>query len=126
MTADIHPIPTAEKPKAEEIIGPLIEDMVIHAKDLHRVLVEQGSANDIKDRITCLKYLEDVMKSYFLLKKAASSDPAAAGSAVRKYAGNFTSKDAARGGKKTRGRPAAVPSPILDEDADSDDDGTAA
>lgn len=105
-------------------IDKFVEDMLTHAQELHGVLRKEGDKNDIKDRITCLKYLEDVMKTYFILKKATTHDPDAAGSTVRKYASAFA-KDATGVGK-TRGRPrksalAAIPADIGGDDLEGDD-----
>lgn len=102
-----------------------VEDMVIHGIELLKVLREQGDRNDIKDRITCLKYLEDVTKTYFILKKASEHDPDAAGSTVRKYASAFSKGATGVGEKGKRGRkPAAaafVDSDGLDGGGDGDD-----
>lgn len=119
MTDNVVPL---ERPTPESIVIPLVEDMLEHARELHAVLRKEGDKNDIKDRITSLKYLEEVIKSYFILKKQATNDPAAAGSSVRKYAGAFSAKNAVGGGKKGRGRPKAEP----DDDGDGgEDDSTA-
>lgn len=106
-------------------IDKFVDDMISHAKELMVELRDQGNRNDIKDRITCLKYLEEIAKTYFLLKKASTHDPAAAGSTVRKYAAAFAPKDATGVGKGRRGRPAAKFAPTHQPDTldlDSDDD----
>lgn len=92
----------AAEPKKPDV-DRFVEDMMIHAQELHTILREEGGRNDIKDRITCLKYLEDVAKTYFVLKKATTHDPDAAGSTVRKYATAFATKNAT-GGRTARGR----------------------
>jgi hypothetical protein len=65
-----------------------------------------------------LKYLEEIVKTYLILKKDATDDPRAAGATVRKYATAFT-KNAAGGGKKPTRRKA--PEPDADK-SDSDGD----
>lgn len=114
--------PAATQPDIDKFV----EGMIAHAQELHEVLRKEGDKNDIKDRITCLKYLEEVAKTYFILKKATTHDPDAAGSAVRKYASAF-SKDATGSGKTRRGRKSAAfaPTPI-DTGSDDYEDGDSA
>jgi hypothetical protein len=100
----------------------VVEDMFADARELRAVLKEQGDRNDIKDRITCLKYLEEIAKTYVILKKAATDDPRAAGSTVRKYASAF-SKNAVGFGKKGARRKSSEPD---EPDQSSDDDTDAA
>ena len=105
-------------------IDKFVEDMLAHAQELHLVLRSEGSENSIKDRITCLKYLEEVMKTYFILKKVSTHDPDAAGSTVRKYASAF--KGPASVGKKgKRGRKPAVAAFAGLDDSSSDEPDTA-
>lgn len=105
------------EPAPKPDVDSFVEDMLTHAQELHTVLRKEGDKNDIKDRITCLKYLEDVMKTYFLLKKATTHDPDAAGSTVRKYAAAFKGPTGV-GAPRKRGRPAAkfAPAPDLESD----------
>lgn len=106
-------------------IDKFVEGMIAHAQELHEVLRKEGDKNDIKDRITCLKYLEEVAKSYFILKKATTHDPDAAGSSVRKYASAFAKDAAGVGTPRKRGRKpaafAAVPAISGDDDFEGDD-----
>ena len=88
-------------------VDKFIEEMFEHARELHAILRRNSDGDKIKDRITCLKYLEEVTKTYFILKKVSTHDPDAAGSTVRKYASAF--KSTARVGKTgKRGRPSAA------------------
>lgn len=119
---------TTKTTKTDKLdIDKFVEGMIAHAQELHDVLRKEGDKNDIKDRITCLKYLEEVTKTYFILKKATTHDPDAAGSTVRKYASAFA-KDATGVGKTRRGRKpaafAAIPADTGDDDLEGD--GTAA
>lgn len=121
MAIEPLPLPLA-KPEADKFV----EDMFDHARELLIVLRDAGDDNGIKERITCLKYLEEIAKTYFILKKASTHDPDAAGSTVRKYATAFA-KDAARGGapgRKRTTKPAAnvTPFDIGGLDTGSDDD----
>jgi hypothetical protein len=83
-------------------LNEFVEDMFADARELRAVLKEQGDRNDIKDRITCLKYLEEIAKTYVILKKAATDDPRAAGATVRKYSVAFAKNAASRGTKNSR------------------------
>jgi hypothetical protein len=113
MTDTVTPLPVPKKSELNQFV----DDMFADAQELRAVLKDQGDRNDIKDRITCLKYLEEIAKTYVVLKKAATDDPAAAGATVRKYSAAFA-KNAVGGGKKGRGRKAAEP----DSDGESSDD----
>ena len=104
-------------------IDKFVEDMLTHAQELHVVLRKEGDKNDIKDRITCLKYLEEVTKTYFILKKAVDHDPDAAGSTVRKYASAFAIKGNADLGKK-RGKRAKPAEPDFGDDGGDGEPGT--
>jgi hypothetical protein len=86
-------------------LNDFVEDMFEDARELRAVLKEQGDRNDIKDRITCLKYLEEIAKTYVILKKAATDDPRAAGATVRKYASAFSKNAISRGAKNSRRKP---------------------
>jgi hypothetical protein len=101
----------ASTPPPENKVIKFVDDLFDDAVDA-RHLLKQADDDDckIKDRITCLKYLEEIVKTYMVLKKAAADDPAAAGSTVRKYTAAFA-KNATGGGKKNaRHRtPAAEP-----------------
>lgn len=105
-------------------VDKFIDDMLMDAIDLRIILREEGNKNDIKERITCLKYLNDIAKTYLNTKKVTTHDPDAAGSTVRKYASAF-SKDATGVGKARRGRKpaafAAVHSDAGGDDFESDD-----
>ena len=96
-----------------------IEEMFEHARELHAILRRNSDDDKIKDRITCLKYLEEVTKTYFILKKVATHDPDAAGSTVRKYATAFKSP-AGIGKTSKRGRKPAVAhlstAPLIESD----------
>lgn len=107
----------AGKPDGKPGLDRFVNDMIEHAQELHAVLRNEGDKNDIKDRITCLKYLEDVLKTYFVLKKASAYDPAAAGSTVRKYTTAFAKNAAGSGAKGRRGRNTAA----FDTSFESDD-----
>lgn len=104
-----------EKVRVEKFV----EDLFSDAMELRVVLRNEGDANDIKGRITCLKYLNDVAKTYLDLKKAARHDPAAAGSTVRKYATAFAKNATGGGTKGRRGH-----KPALDANLESDDLGS--
>lgn len=106
-------------------IDKFVEGMIAHAQELHEVLRKEGDKNDIKDRITCLKYLEEVTKTYFILKKATTHDPDAAGSTVRKYASAFA-KNATGSGTSRRGRKHTSFPPILADTGDDDSEGDSA
>lgn len=115
-----------QDPNTNPDIDRFVDEMLSHAYELHGVLRKEGDKNDIKDRITCLKYLEEVIKTNLILKKASShdADVAAAGSSVRKYATAF-SKDATGGGApRKRGRkPAAfIPTNLGGDDIEDDSD----
>ena len=102
-------------PKSKDASAIFVEEMFAHAQDLLIELRSQGTENSIKDRITCLKYLEEITKTYMALRKADDSD--AAGSAVRKYASAFAAKSptsVGKGGKRKRA-PAPVPEPEPDD-----------
>jgi hypothetical protein len=101
-------------------LNDFVEDMFEDARELRAVLKEQGDRNDIKDRITCLKYLEEIAKTYVILKKAATDDPRAAGSTVRKYASAFSKNAVGLRKKGARGKPAE--SDESDQFGDGDDD----
>jgi len=113
MDDRVTPPPVAEK-KAD--LNKFVDDLFTDAQELRAVLKDEGDNNGIKDRITCLKYLEEILKTYVILKKAATDDPAAAGSTVRKYATAF-SKNATGSGKKAARRRADI------DRSDSDDEG---
>lgn len=104
-------------------IDKFVDDLLDDAIEYRALLRRCGDDTGIKERITCLKYLEEIVKTHFILKKASTHDPAAAGSTVRKYAAAFATKDATGVGKGRRGRPAAKFAPIADTlDLDGDDD----
>jgi hypothetical protein len=105
-------------------LNEFVEDMFADARELREVLKEQGDRNDIKDRITCLKYLEEIAKTYVILKKAATDDPRAAGATVRKYASAFSKNAIGRGAKNSRRKPAE--SDESDFGGDGGDDESAA
>lgn len=110
-------------------IDKFVDDMLGDAIELRAVLREQGNANDIKERVTCLKYLEEIVKTYFIIKKAATHDPDAAGSTVRKYATAFAKGPGSVGTTRKRGRPATRFPPAADLESDDlggDDEGAAA
>jgi hypothetical protein len=86
-------------------LNEFVDDMFADARELRAVLKDQGDRNDIKDRITCLKYLEEIAKTYVILKKAATDDPRAAGSTVRKYASAFSKNAVGLGKKGARRKP---------------------
>jgi hypothetical protein len=96
-----------------------LEDLFNDAVDSRARLLEADDEEvKIKDRITCLKYLEDIAKAYMALKKDATDDPAHAGSTVRKYATAFT-KNAVGGGKKnSRHRPKSAEPDESDSNGD--------
>lgn len=122
MDDRVSPEAIAEATKKPGVkLEELVDAMLVHAEELHNTLRAEGSRNDIKDRITCLKYLNDVVKLNITLKKAATNDPAAAGSAVRKYADAFTAKNAAGIRRKNSGRRPAAPA--TDDTDDDFDDG---
>jgi hypothetical protein len=100
----------ASTPNPRTTLVTFVEEMLDHAKELHRALRSDGADNDIKERITCLKYLEDIVKIYLVIKKGAADDPAAAGATVRKYAAAF-SENATGGRKKNSRRKPAAPDP---------------
>jgi hypothetical protein len=103
---------------AQSDVTRFIEDLFLDAREAReRLAGSDDEETKIKDRITCLKYLEEIVKTYMVLKKAATDDPSTAGSTVRKYTAAFT-KNATGGGKKNRGRTKAAD---LDE-SDSDGD----
>ena len=105
-------------------IDKFVDEMLSHAYELHGVLRKEGDKNHIKDRITCLKYLEEVAKTYFVLKKVSldESDSAAAGSAVRKYAGAFAKNGPGIGeAPKRRGRPPKSITAVFDADGGDGD-----
>lgn len=105
--------------KPDATLDKFVDDMLVHAQELHGVLRKEGDKNHIKDRITCLKYLEEVMKTYFVLKKVSSHDPDAAGSSVRKYATAFSKDATGSGAPRKRGRkPAAFAAVPADTDGD--------
>lgn len=108
-------------------VDKFVEDMFAHARELLVELRDAGADNGIKERITCLKYLEEIAKTYFILKKASTHDPDAAGSTVRKYATAFA-KNAAGGGAPGRKRAAksATITPFDIGGLDSEGDDTAA
>jgi len=92
-----------------------VDDLFDDAQEARLMLKEDDDCK-IKERITCLKYLEEIAKTYIGLEKAATDDPAAAGATVRKYATAFA-QNATRGGKKGRGRRTAD---IDESDSDGD------
>ena len=106
MDAQTEPGPDVDK---------FVDDMLTDAIELRAILRKEGDKNDIKDRVTCLKYLEEIVKTYFVLKKASTHDPDAAGSTVRKYATAFKGTSGVR---KARGRPRAAAAELADADAD--------
>lgn len=118
MTAETVQLPLA----AKHDIDRFVDDMIAHAQELHTVLQKEGDKNDIKDRITCLKYLEEVAKTYFVLKKASSHDPDAAGSTVRKYASAFAKSGTDLGAKRKRRKPAAPDDDAGEPDFDAEPD----
>lgn len=93
---------------AKADIDKFVDDMLIDAMELRAVLHNEGDKNDIKERITCLKYLEEIVKTHFVLKKASTHDPDAAGSTVRKYASAFAKSATDIGKKRGRRKPAAA------------------
>jgi len=100
-----------------------IEELFDDARDARERLKEADDDEcKIKDRITCLKYLEDIVKTYLLLKKEATDDPTAAGATVRKYASAFSKNAAGSGKKNTRRR---TPEPEPDESDIGGDGGEA-
>lgn len=102
--------------------GKFVDDLLSDAIELRAVLRTEGDKNDIKDRITCLKYLNDIVKTYFILKKASTHDPDAAGSTVRKYATAFAKNATGGGAKGRRGRKPAFDSEFdLGGDSGSDE-----
>jgi hypothetical protein len=109
----------AKAPATEDKLLPFIESLFEDAIDARDRLRESDDDDcKIKDRITCLKYLEEIAKTYIVLRKAATDDPTAAGATVRKYATAFTTKNATGGGKKGKRKlPAAEP-----DESDSDGD----
>jgi hypothetical protein len=108
-------------PVAQSDVTKFIEDLFLDARDARERLAESDDDDcKIKDRITCLKYLEEIVKTYMVLKKAATDDPSAAGSTVRKYTAAFT-KNASGGGKKGSRRRAPAADP-LESDSDGDSD----
>lgn len=110
---------TAPKHDTEDFV----EDMFAHGKELLVILRKEGDKNDIKDRITCLKYLEEITKTYFILKKASTHDPDAAGATVRKYASAFAKGPTGVGAKGRRGRKPATAGPDFDLESDGGDGG---
>jgi hypothetical protein len=113
----------ASTPNPRTSLVAFVEEMLEHAKELHTALRQNGAEDDIKERITCLKYLEDIVKIYMIIKKGAANDPDAAGATVRKYAAAF-SENAAGGRKKnSRRKPAAAEPDQSDpaEHADGDE-----
>lgn len=121
--------PATAKPDDKTSIDKFVDDMLSDAIELRAVLHAEGNKNDIKERITCLKYLEDIVKTYFIIKKASTHDPDAAGSTVRKYATAFAKN--ATGGR-TKGRRGVKPAADGSADVipvgfdDGDDSDTAA
>jgi hypothetical protein len=111
----------ASTPSPElKVIG-FVEDLFNDAIDARERLRDADDDDcKIKDRITCLKYLEDIVKTYLILKKDATDDPRAAGATVRKYATAFT-KNAAGGGKKPARR--KTPEPAESDQSDFLDGG---
>ena len=101
-------------------VDKFIEEMFEHARELHTVLRRNTDDDKIKDRITCLKYLEEVTKTYFILKKVSTHDPDAAGSTVRKYASAFKGP-ASIGKTGKRGRKPAVAAFAGLDDSSSDE-----
>ena len=113
----------AKTPTPQTNLVAFVEEMLEHAKELHTALRQNGAEDDIKERITCLKYLEDIVKIYMIIKKGAANDPDAAGATVRKYAAAF-SENATGGRKKnSRRKPAAAEPDQSDpaEHADGDE-----
>jgi hypothetical protein len=109
----------ASTPSPQGRVLSFLEDLFNDAVDARARLAESDDEDcKIKDRITCLKYLEDIAKAYLLLRKDATDDPSAAGSTVRKYTAAFT-KNASSGGKKGARRRASAPDP-LESDSDGD------
>jgi hypothetical protein len=106
-------------------LNDFVEDMFADALELRAVLKEQGDRNDIKDRITCLKYLEEIAKTYVILKKAATDDPRAAGSTVRKYASAFSKNAIGRGTKNSRRKSSDADESDFGGGDGGDDDATA-
>lgn len=116
------------KPDTRDKVDKFVDDLLDDAIEYRAMLRREGDDTGIKERITCLKYLEEIVKTHFILKKASTHDPDAAGSTVRKYATAF-SKNATGGGKaRGRGRKPATPdpAPALGFDIESDDVGDTA
>jgi hypothetical protein len=111
----------ASAPSPENRVLDFLESLFNDAVEA-RMRLQETDDDDckIKDRITCLKYLEDIAKAYMALRKDATDDPRAAGATVRKYATAFT-KNAAGGGKKPARRKA--PEPVDADESNSDGDG---
>lgn len=111
--------PEAKSDKADQFVN----DMFDHAQELLVILRDAGTQNTIKERITCLKYLEEITKTYFILKRASTHDPSAAGSTVRKYATAFSKNATGSGKARGRGRKPATPdpTPALGFDLEGDD-----
>ena len=120
--------PLQAPPDKKNHIDKFLDDLFEHAQELHTILRANDDEDKIKDRITCLKYLEEVTKSYFQLKGAINSDPSAAGSTVRKYATAFAQNGAGGGAPRKRGRKPATfpPAPALPGGDDLEDDGDTA
>ena len=118
---DDRPRDLLEPPKTNEA-DPL--DMTGRLYRLASVLLDELESNDdddkIKDRITCTKYLNDIVKQHLALKKATTDDDtaAAAGSAVRKYSKAFA-KDAVSK-RKAAARRAAALEPDSDDNTDDE------
>lgn len=113
---------TKPEDKTESKIDKFVDDLLDDAIEYRAVLRRCGNETGIKERITCLKYLEEIVKTHFILKKASTHDPAAAGSTVRKYAAAFAPKNAVGVGKG-RKRAGPEPTPIIDTlDLDGDAD----
>jgi hypothetical protein len=108
----------ASTPPPENKVLKFVDELLDDAIEARKTLRDTDDDDcKIKDRITCLKYLEDVVKIYLILKKDATDDPRAAGATVRKYATAFT-KNAAGGGKKPARRRAAEPADADEFDSD--------